>query len=72
VDRRGRAVAGARVSVAGYEAEAVITKEGGNFELPAHAAVKQQVRLHAEKRGAGVADLHIQAGGEPAILQLKR
>jgi hypothetical protein len=72
VDSRGRAVAAARVSVAGYEAEAVITKEGGNFELPAHAAVGQQVRLHAEKRGYGVADLHRPAGDEPAILQLKR
>jgi hypothetical protein len=72
VDSRGRAVAGARVSVAGYEAEAVIIKEGGNFELPAHAAVGQLVRLHAEKRGYGVADLHRQAGNEPAILQLKR
>lgn len=72
VDSRGKAVAGARVSVAGYETEAVITKEGGNFELPAHAAVNQQVRLHAEKRGVGVADLHVQAGDEPATLQLKR
>ena len=72
VDSRGRAVAGARVSVAGYEAEAVVTKEGGNFELPAHAAVGQQVRLHAEKRGYGVADLHRPAGDEPVILQLQR
>ncbi len=71
VDRRGRAVASARVSVAGYEAEAVITKEGGNFELAAHAAVGQYVWLHAERRGYGVADLHLQAGNEPAILQLK-
>jgi hypothetical protein len=72
VDSRGRAVAGARVSVAGYEAEAVITKEGGNFEFPAHATVGQQVRLHAEKRGYGVADLHRPAGDEPAMLQLNR
>jgi hypothetical protein len=72
VDSRGRAVAGARVSVAGYEAEVVITKEGGNFELPAHAAVGQQVWLHAEKRGYGVADLHLQAGDEPATLRFKR
>src|SRR5215475_3740375 len=33
VDSRGRAVAGARVSVVGYGDESVITKEGGNFEL---------------------------------------
>jgi hypothetical protein len=72
VDSRGRAVDGARVSVAGYEAEAVITKEGGNFELPAHAAANQPVWLHAEKRGYGVADLHHNAGSEPATLQLRR
>jgi hypothetical protein len=72
VDSRGRAVAGARVSVAGYEAEAVITKEGGNFELPAHAAAGQPVRLQAEKRGYGVADLYQSAGDAPATLQLKR
>jgi hypothetical protein len=72
VDSRGKAVAGARVSVTGYEAEAVITKEGGNFELPAHAAVNQEVKLHAEKRGIGVADLHWPAGDQPAILQLNR
>jgi hypothetical protein len=72
VDSRGRAVAGARVSVVGYGDEAVVTKEGGDFELPAHAAVGQQVRLYAEKRGYGVADLHCPAGDEPATLQLKR
>jgi hypothetical protein len=72
VDSRGRAVAGARVSLAGYEAEAVITKEGGNFELPAHAAAGQEVRLHAEKRGYGVADLYWPAGNESATLQLNR
>jgi hypothetical protein len=72
VDARGKAVAGARVSVAGYEAEAVTTGDGGNFELPAHAAVNQMVWLHAEKRGVGVADLHHPAGDEPATLKLKR
>jgi hypothetical protein len=72
VDSRGRAVAGARVSVAGYEADAVVTKEGGNFELPAHAAVNQSVRLHAEKPGYGVADIYHKAGNEPATLPLQR
>jgi hypothetical protein len=72
VDSRGRAVAGATVSVVGYEAEAVITKEGGNFELPAHAAVGQTIRLYAEKRGHGDANLHWPAGKDPATLPLKR
>jgi hypothetical protein len=72
VDSRGRAVIGARVSVVGYEADAVITKEGGNFELPAHAAAGQDVRLYAEKRGYGVADLYQRVSGDPVILQLKK
>jgi len=72
VDSRGRAVIGARVSVVGYEADAVITKEGGNFELPARAASGQDVRLHAEKRGYGVADLYQRVSDDPVILQLKR
>jgi hypothetical protein len=72
VDSRGRAVIGARVSVVGYEADAVITKEGGNFELPAHAAAGQDVRLHAEKRGYGVADLYRRVSGDPVMLQLKK
>jgi hypothetical protein len=72
VDSRGRAVIGARVSVVGYEADAVITKDGGNFELPAHAAAGQDVRLHAEKRGYGVADLYQLVSGDPVILQLKK
>jgi Tetratricopeptide repeat len=37
-DTKFHGIAGARVFVVGYEAEAVITKEGGNFELPAHEA----------------------------------
>lgn len=48
VDGNNRAIAGARVFVVGFEGDAVITKEGGNFELPAHAAVGQRVNLHAE------------------------
>ena len=72
VDGRGRAVAGARVSVVGYGDESVITKEGGNFELPAHAAAGQEARLRAEKPGYGVADLYRQAGNESVTLQLKK
>jgi hypothetical protein len=72
VDSRGRAVAGALVSVVGYEAEAVITKEGGNFELPAHAAAGQEIRLHAEKRGYRVADLYRLVSNDPVILLLER
>lgn len=71
VDRNERAIAGARVFVVGYETEAVITKEGGNFELPAHAAVNQSVLLYAEKDGLAIKQVH-QAGDYPAILKLTR
>jgi hypothetical protein len=47
-DESGRAIAGARVSILGYEAEAVVTRPDGGFVLPAHAADGQQVRLHVE------------------------
>src|SRR5262245_61657997 len=72
VDSRGRAVKGARVSVVGYEDEAVITKEGGNFELPAHAAVGQQILLHAEKTGYRPARKHDSGGDDPVELILER
>jgi hypothetical protein len=71
-DGRNRAVEGARVLVVGYETEAVITKEGGNFELPAHAAIGQQVLLHAEKKGYRAMKQYHQAGDEPVILTLNR
>jgi hypothetical protein len=71
-DTRGRAVAGARVFVVGYESEEVITKEGGNFELPAHAAENQPIEVVAEKRGVGVARLNHPAGDTPVRLILLR
>jgi hypothetical protein len=46
-----RAVAAAWVMVVGYGTEAVKTSETGSFDLPAHAALGQQVLLHAEKKG---------------------
>jgi len=71
-DGRGRGVAGARVFVTGYGAEAVITKEGGDFELPAHAAENQLVEVIAEKAGVGVARLWHPAGDAPVQLELHR
>jgi hypothetical protein len=68
-DAAGRAVTGARVSVVGYPAEAVSTKEDGNFVLPAHAADGQQVELHAEKQRKAVDQWH-PAGRFPATLVL--
>lgn len=72
VDKKNRAISGARVFVVGYEAEAIVTKDGGNFELPAHAALNQQVLLHAEKSGYPAAKLWHPAGDTPAVLPLER
>jgi len=72
VDRKNHAINGARVFVVGYEAEAIVTKEGGNFELLAHAALNQQVLLHAEKKGYQAAKLWHPAGDAPAVLTLGR
>jgi hypothetical protein len=72
VDRSNRGVAGARVFVVGHDAEAVITKEGGNFDLPAYAAVDQQVSIHAEKAGYKGVNQWQPAGDSPAILRLEK
>ena len=71
VDSKNRAVVAARVFVIGYETESVLTKDGGNFVLPAHAAKGQKVFLHAEKDGLA-AKLWHPAGNDkdPAIIQL--
>lgn len=72
IDGRKRGVAGVRVFVVGYESETLITNEGGNFELPAHAAAGEQVLLHAEKTGYRPARQYHPAGDEPAELILER
>ncbi len=69
VDNKNRGIAGVKVFVVGYDAEAVTTKEGGNFELPAHAAIDQQVLVHAEKAGYRGADRHHPAG--ETVLKMK-
>ena len=71
-DSAGRAIAGAGVSVVGYEGEGLVTQAGGNFQLPAHAANGQQVQLHAEKSGYGAVSQWHPAGDEPATLVLER
>lgn len=72
VDSAQAAIEGTRVSVVGYEPEAVVTQAGGNFNLPAHAADGQQVQLHVEKPGyAPVTQFH-PAGDQPATVVLER
>jgi hypothetical protein len=71
VDGKNQAIAGARVVVIGYESDVVITKEDGNFELPAHA-VGQMVTLHAEKPGYDAVTQRHPAGRHPATLVLEK
>jgi len=70
VDSRGLGLVGVRVSVAGYGVEAVVTSDGGSFDLPAHAAEGQQVYLHAEKAGFRGESLWHPAGNAPARVEL--
>ena len=72
VDGSGKAILGARVSVVGFESETVVTRAGGNFLLPAHAANGQQAQLHAEKAGYAAVNQWHPAGDEPATLVLDR
>lgn len=72
LDGSGRGLAGARVSVAGYEQEATTTTATGNFTLPAHAAYGQQVLLHAEKERYAPENQWHPAGDEPVMIVLER
>ena len=71
-DEKQAAIAGATVSVIGYDAEAVETKSSGSFSLPAHAADGQQVQLHAEKAGYGAVNQWCPAGDSPCSIMLQR
>ncbi len=66
------AIAGATVSVIGYDAEAQVTKGSGNFSLPAHAADGQQVQVHAEKANYHSANSWCPAGDTPCTILLQR
>lgn len=72
LDSSGTAVNGARVSVVGYEGEAVVTRSHGGFVLPAHVADGQQVYLHVEKDGYKSVSRWHPAGSEPAIIVLEK
>ncbi len=71
-DDKQSAIAGATVSVIGYDSEAVETKSSGSFSLPAHAADGQQVQLHAEKSGYRAANQWCPAGDSPCSILLQR
>ena len=70
LDEYGRSVAGAHVSISGYQ-DSATTNEMGNFELPAHAAAGQMVTIHGEKGGM-VADITVPAGDSVELVLRKR
>ena len=72
VDDHGRAVADARVSIVGYGAEGITTKQGGSFILPAHSAADESVQLHAEKKGYEPINQWHPAGDEAVTIVLSR
>ena len=72
VDGVSAPIAGARVGVSGYEAEAVLTGPSGEFKLPAHSANGEEVELHAEKGGFRPVNLIHPAGDAPATIILDR
>ena len=72
LDPTGAAVADARVSVLGYGDEAVTTTEDGTFILDAHAALREEVRLHVEHPDFRPTDQYHPAGDTPATIQLRK
>jgi hypothetical protein len=72
IDEAGKSIAGARVNVLGYEAEAVTTQANGGFVLPAHAADGQQVYLHIEAATYKAVNRWHPAGNEPATIVLEK
>lgn len=72
LDESNNTIGEVRVNVVGHESEAVITQPNGGFALPAHAAVGQQVLLHAEKPGYRAVNQYHPAGDEPATIILER
>lgn len=72
LDHHDAPLEGVRVGVVGYEAEAQITHQGGNFVLPAHAANDQQVRLFAYKDGyEGATEESHPAGDSQVTIKLR-
>jgi hypothetical protein len=72
VDEANNAIGEVRVNVVGYESEAVITQANGGFVLPAHAAISQQILLHAEKPGYKAVNQYAPAGDESATIILEK
>ena len=71
-DQNRNAVVGAETSIIGYDSEKAVTGSTGSFDLPAHAAVNQQVQVHAEKKGYRATNVWCQAGDAACEVVLKR
>lgn len=71
VDESREPVSGAKVSVTGFENEAVTTAADGLFRLPAHAPDGDQVRIRVHKQGMKETTLwHI--AGEPLEIMVRK
>ena len=71
-DDAGRALEGVTASIVGFGSEMIRTKADGSFQLAAHAADGQVVRLHAEKPGFLPGGGWYPAGTTPAQIVLRR
>lgn len=71
IDSSSQAVAGALVYVLGFERERVQTGPNGEFDLPAHAADGQTVRLHVEKAGYSSEEPYQMAGRRVTVILRK-
>ena len=72
IDSSSQAVANAWVNVIGHEKERVQTGSGGEFDLAAHAADGQTVRLHVEKEGYSPEEPYQMAGRKITIILRRR
>lgn len=71
-NEEGTTLGGARVMVAGYASEMIVTSDNGGFELPGHAASGQHVLVHVQKDGYVSSQLSHLAGEEPLVVMLRK
>jgi hypothetical protein len=72
VDSWNNGVSGVLVSVVGHGSEGITTGADGSFELAAHAAIGEEVRLHVEKDGFLPKDQYHPAGDEAVTVVIQR
>jgi hypothetical protein len=70
-DASGFLLAGATVTIPGFD-ESVTTGSNGSFDLDAHGAIGQSVRLHVEKSGYQPVDEDQIVSTKPMVVQLIR